>query len=439
MKEVALGVAGHDCVHLGCADERRVEVPTKDMLAGVVGELLVKGQERLGGGGVDVELGFGLQPAVDVVQRCDKESAGAAGRVHDALVRLGVEHVDHQLDGTARGEILAFVAPKVGAHDLLVGRPFGVYIGAAKIVLGELGDHEGQGPVIELDLVARLEDPGEDLLHLNEEGLDSSTNGLSTRVIEGLGRPCPETALFYALFLIMHLGKDKVEELPECLVLGHPLVRVNVVVAAAERDPKHRRVGAAHASGRDHLVAPHGFVAHGPVTDRLEFHVKAGDLLVEEEELEPVGPQAIAAAFGLGHRGLKQTELFLGLVVVAHLHGALLALLGLLVTDDDAAQVLDGLLAAGLEDRDVHLLLATVHLHLEAGHHVVHRDGVLVKERPGDALTHLLFGRVLHRLVGDVVEDLALFERGDLALGVVLWPSAVSHFRSPPSRLRLNR
>jgi hypothetical protein len=67
--------------------------------------------------------------------------------------------------------------------------------------------------------------------------------------------------------------------------------------------------------------------------------------------------------------------------------------------------------AARLEDGDVDLTVLAEHLELEIGLDVFGGDAVFVDESAGDALANLLLVGVFHRLAGDVVEELALFER----------------------------
>ena len=52
-------------------------------------------------------VGLLLPGLVQVLEGGLEEAAGAAGRVQHALVRLRVEHRDHQVDRAARGEVLA--------------------------------------------------------------------------------------------------------------------------------------------------------------------------------------------------------------------------------------------------------------------------------------------------------------------------------------------
>lgn len=68
---------------------------------------------------------------------------------------------------------------------------------------------------------------------------------------------------------------------------------------------------------------------------------------------------------------MKESELLLGLLVVAHLVGALVADFELLLADDETPDVLRDVLQAWLEDRNVDLLVRAVDLHFEVGLHVV--------------------------------------------------------------------
>ncbi len=95
---------------------------------------------RDGGGHVVALLPVEAQGAVlaaaalDLVQRRDQHAAGAAGRVVDALARLRVEHLHHQVDDGAVGvELLRGVAAVVG--ELLDQE----LVGHAQLVLGHVG------------------------------------------------------------------------------------------------------------------------------------------------------------------------------------------------------------------------------------------------------------------------------------------------------------
>lgn len=94
---------------------------------------------------------------------------------------------------------------------------------------------------------------------------------------------------------------------------------------------------------------------------------------------------------------------------------------GLLLADDDAAQVLGCMGGAGREDGDVEPLALAIHRHAEVPRHVVDGDAVLVEQRAGDALAHLLLGCVLDRLVADVVQQHAVFQGRGLVLARRVW------------------
>src|SRR5690606_24995112 len=163
-------------------------------------------------------------------------------RVEDALIRLRVEHRDHEFDGPTRCEVLPPIATEVRADDLLVGGTLGVDVSAPEVVLRELRDHERERAVRKRDLLVAAENRGVLLLHLLEERDDALSDGLLSFGIELfvdelavlLEAPSPKAALFIGLPLVMHLGEYEIEELPEGSVLRHALVAVDEVVAAPE-------------------------------------------------------------------------------------------------------------------------------------------------------------------------------------------------------------
>ena len=185
----------------------------------------------------------------------------------------------------------------------------------------------------------------------------SATELLVDELAVLLEAPGPEAARVVRLPLVMHLGEDEVEELPEGGVLRHALVAVDEVVAASEGRAQHLGIGATQLGVRGDVARADGLVGERPVADRLELHVEPRALDLEEEELEAVGPEAVLAVLAGRHRGLEHLELLRGLLVVAHLVRALVAELQLLLADDEAADVLRRVLGAGLEDGDVDLLV----------------------------------------------------------------------------------
>jgi hypothetical protein len=100
---------------------------------------------RDGGGDGDQLLpvkagGADVAPApLYLCQARDQHAAGAAGRVIDALARLGLQHLRHQMDEGAVGvEFLRGVAAIVG--EFLDQ----VFVAIAKLILG----HGGKGQVV---------------------------------------------------------------------------------------------------------------------------------------------------------------------------------------------------------------------------------------------------------------------------------------------------
>jgi hypothetical protein len=226
----------------------------------------------------DVDAFLGLELVGQVRERRGEEAAGAARRVEHALVGLRVEHRHDELDWAARREVLPAIAAQVGADDLLVGGPLGVDVGAPEVVLRELRHHEGERAVREGDLLVAAEDRGVLLLHLLEEREDAlrgSPLTVGVELLVGAGRSSrsgrPRTTLVVRLPLVVHLGEDEVEELPEGRVLRHALVAVDEVVAAPEGGAQHLRVGATELGVRGDVARADRLVGQRPVADRDEL------------------------------------------------------------------------------------------------------------------------------------------------------------------------
>lgn len=70
-----------------------------------------------------------------------------------------------------------------------------------------------------------------------------------------------------------------------------------------------------------------------------------------------------------------------------------------------------------VKDGDIEPLAPPVNPYGEIRFHIFNRNAVLVKQRAGDALAHLFFGRVLQMCgTGDEVEDIAISNRGIVSL-----------------------
>ena len=129
---------------------------------------------------------------------------------------------------------------------------------------------------------------------------------------------------------------------------------------------------------------------------------EVADHLLEEEEVDTVGPHAVRAlrAVLVAHQLLELLQVLPGLVGLAELDDVLSLELGLLLADHDPPQVRRGVRGAGLEDRDVGLLAPLPLGALvtdrdgEVALHVARVDAVLVHQGSGDPLPDLLLRRL---------------------------------------------
>ena len=156
-------------------------------------------------------------------------------------------------------------------------------------------------------------------------------------------------ALLPTQILIVHLAEDQIEELPEGGILGHALVAMDVVVAAAEGDLEHLVVGDAGMGIGDDLLGADRLFGHRPVADGVALGFEALLFLLDKEELQAVGPQAVLNRVDLAHDGLDLIEVLGGLLKIADAHG-ILADVRLLAAEHGAAQILDGVFLAMVED-----------------------------------------------------------------------------------------
>ena len=96
--------------------------------------------------------------------------------------------------------------------------------------------------------------------------------------------------------------------------------------------------------GDDFLGADRLF-GHRPVADGVALGFEALLFLLDKEELQAVGPQAILNRVDLAHDGLDLIEVLGGLLKIADADG-ILADIRLLAAEHGAAQVLDGVFLA---------------------------------------------------------------------------------------------
>ena len=439
--QVALAVAGHHHVHLARPDQERVEVAAEDLRPRVASQPLVQRLELLRGIGLGADVLFRAEPVHAVRERRHQEAAGSTRRIEQPFIFLRVENLNDEPNGAARREVLAPVAAKVRADDLLIGGALRVYVDAGELVLRELRDHEREGAVGQTDLFAAAEDGLVLVLHLAEERLDALSHRLAAVGRELLLRAGPEAAAVAARPLVVHLAEDEVEELPERRVLRHALVAVDEVVAAAKRSAQHLRVGASSARPRQHVAVADGLVSGRPVADRLGIHLELGSLLSQEEELQPVGPQGVPTGVDLLEERLDLGDVLRGLFVVAHLHGPALVLLRLGAAHYHSVDIVELVRLARAEDCDVDPAPPAADRDGEVRPHVVDRDRVLVEQRPGDPLPDQLLRRLLDLLVpGNEVEDEPVADDIDRSLGVRrsnrCRPGGRTSPYSPPARSR---
>src|SRR4029453_4174692 len=87
------------------------------------------------------------------------------------------------------------------------------------------------------------------LLHLCKERLNACADRLTSLGGKRLCGVYIKTTRNTFASLIMHLGKDEIEELPEGGILGHAFVPVDEVVTAPERHTQHLRISTPQAGG----------------------------------------------------------------------------------------------------------------------------------------------------------------------------------------------
>ena len=87
---------------------------------------------------------------------------------------------------------------------------------------------------------------------------------------------------------------------------------------------------------------------------------------------------------------------------------------------DNPAQIHLDVLCAGVEDGNVHLFCAPIHLQAKVRLHIIDRKAIFVKERPGNALADLLLGCLLDGLLGNVVEGHPLVDGRGVAINALL-------------------
>ena len=111
---------------------------------------------------------------------------------------------------------------------------------------------------------------------------------------------CPwQTAGSTITPLVMHLGKDEIEELPEGGVLWHAFVPVDEVVAASERRTQHLWISTPQAGVGHDRAATLRFFSQWPIGTRLKDSTETSDFLTEEEEIEAIGPETVLAGSAL--------------------------------------------------------------------------------------------------------------------------------------------
>src|SRR5687767_14451806 len=102
-------------------------------------------------------------------QRGDEETPSCTRGVEDGLALLRIEHFDGEPHYASGREVLASVTAKVHADEFLVCDAFGVHVGACEVILGQLGDNEGESAVGQVDRLVALEDALVLLYDLSEQ------------------------------------------------------------------------------------------------------------------------------------------------------------------------------------------------------------------------------------------------------------------------------
>ena len=119
----------------------------------------------------------------------------------------------------------------------MVSGAFGINVRATKVVPRQLHHHIRQCPIGEGDFVVRPEKTTTAILlfHGFEEWLDTIPDGHSAFFVERLGRECKKFTVFPLVrTFVVHLGKNQIQELPECRVLRHAFVAVDEIVTSLE-------------------------------------------------------------------------------------------------------------------------------------------------------------------------------------------------------------
>lgn len=199
--------------------------------------------------------------------------------------------------------------------------------------------------------------------------------------------------------LILDLAEYELQQLPECLRLLHAFRAGDVVVAAPKREQQVR-------AGRSLQVPPFGALGFGfclsrggNLDDLFEDDLAAlGGALGEAEAVVPVCPQPIGRVRTRGHIRL---ELFDAVLLGLGAGARLLAL-------DQQTAVLLLVFRPRRPDNDVYARIGRPKTDAKLGLTVFAGVPVLTDDRFFDVLPDVLLGRVVHTLVGQKVDDLAL-------------------------------
>ena len=103
---------------------------------------------------------------LQVLERLDEKSAGAAGRVEDHFAESGVHHFDHEADDGARRVELAGVAGGVAhlfEHRLVEMAERVDLVAAGEVDVADLVDHVAQQVTVDHPVDRAFEDRGDDI------------------------------------------------------------------------------------------------------------------------------------------------------------------------------------------------------------------------------------------------------------------------------------
>src|SRR6266542_364667 len=100
------------------------------------------------------------------VKGIDQKAPRAAERVNDPITDLRVDQLDHELDDVARSEVFTQPPSECIAQEVFKRLAFHVEGCERQIVILEEPNDSSDRSILEIDLVARIEEPGIARVHL---------------------------------------------------------------------------------------------------------------------------------------------------------------------------------------------------------------------------------------------------------------------------------